>query len=42
MTAEKWDPRRETYAAFCDRRLREVLRPIIERLLDERELRPSR
>jgi hypothetical protein len=40
--AEKWDPKRETYDAFCDRRLRELAEPIIEKLLDKRGLTPSR
>ena len=34
---EKWDPKRETYDAFCDRRLRELVRPMIEAILDEPE-----
>lgn len=41
-TAERWNPRRESYDAFCNRKLRELARPIIERLLDERGMpRPT-
>jgi hypothetical protein len=45
--AEKWGPRRETYDAFCDRRLREMVgayldRPeVVARLAAGRTTRPK-